>query len=274
MSFDLDAYLARIGLDARPAADAAGLAQVQRAHRLGIAFEDLDIPLGRGIRIDPDGVFRKLVTDGRGGYCFEQNRLFRDALGALGFTVRPLLARVWLGQADDAPPPPHTHALNLVMLDGQEWVADAGFGGSYAPPMPLTDGREVASPDGAIHRLVAQDDGWMLERHGAPTDPRAIGTGWQRQYGFTTDPVTEADLEAANLYTSTTPGTRFTTLKVVSIALPTGFASLTDRHFRYNDGATASERVIEDPEDYRRGLADTFGLHLTAEEVATLWATM
>lgn len=274
MSFDLDAYLARIAIKDRPAADAQGLERVQRAHRLAIAFEDLDIPLGRSIRIDPESVFRKLVTDGRGGYCFEQNRLFRDALGALGFTVRPLLARVWLGQADDAPPPPHTHALNLVTLDGEDWVADAGFGGSYAPPMLLTDGQEVASPDGAIHRLVAQDDGWMLERHGAPTDPRASGNGWQRQYGFTAEPVAEAALEAANLYTSTTPDTRFTTLKVVSIALPTGFASLTDRQYRHNDGTEATGEEIASPADYRQRLDRVFGLRLTDEEVETLWATM
>jgi len=93
-SFDLSAYLDRIGLKQPPPATAEGLAQVQRAHRLAIPFENLDVILGRGIRIDSASVFAKLVTARRGGYCFEQNRLFEDALIALGFTVRPLLARV------------------------------------------------------------------------------------------------------------------------------------------------------------------------------------
>ena len=92
-SLDLPAYLARIALPAPPAPDAEGLAAVQRAHRLVIPFENLDIPLGRGISLDPDAVFDKLVTRGRGGYCFEQNQLFLRALHAMGFTARPLLAR-------------------------------------------------------------------------------------------------------------------------------------------------------------------------------------
>ena len=273
VSFDLDAYLARV---ARPTRDAYGLAALQRAHRLAIPFENLAIPLGRGIRTDPASVFAKLVTAKRGGYCFEQNRLFRDALGALGFTVRPLLARVWLGAAGDAPPP-LTHTLNLVTIHGRDWIADAGFGGGYAPPLPLTDGAEADGPDGARHRLTAGEQGWTLWRDGsaASIDGRGgDGDGWERQSSFTAAPVEDADLAMANHWTSTAPGTRFTTLKVVSLALPTGFASLTDRHYRRRTATDATEAVIDDPRVYRLRLSLVFGIDLTAEEVTTLWETM
>ncbi len=136
--FDLDAYLARIDMPARPTPDAAGLDRLQHAHRLAIPFENLDVILGRGIAIDEASVFAKLVTARRGGYCFEQNRLFGDALTALGIEHRPLLARVWLGVTDTVPP--LTHTFSLVTVEEREWVADPGFGGSYAPVMPLVDG--------------------------------------------------------------------------------------------------------------------------------------
>ena len=64
---DLDSYLARIGLGLQPAADAEGLAIVQRAHRLSIPFENLDVRLGRGLSLDPAHVFDKLVHRRRGG---------------------------------------------------------------------------------------------------------------------------------------------------------------------------------------------------------------
>ncbi|WP_438452424.1 arylamine N-acetyltransferase, partial [Listeria monocytogenes] len=73
--FDLTAYLARIDLPETPVADVDGLAALQRAHRLAIPFENLDVKLGRGVAIDSASVFDKLVTRRRGGYCFEQNRL-------------------------------------------------------------------------------------------------------------------------------------------------------------------------------------------------------
>lgn len=276
MSFDLDAYLARVALPVRPTRDEHGLAALQRAHRLAIPFENLAIPLGQGIRIDTDSVFAKLVTGKRGGYCFEQNRLFRDALTALGFVVRPLLARVWLGAAGDVPPP-LTHTLNLVTIDGGDWIADAGFGGGYAPPLPLRDGAEADGPDGARHRLTADPLGWTLWRDGSAASIDGRGSGgeeWERQYSFTLAPVEEADLAMANHWTSTAPGTRFTTLKVVSLALPTGFASLTDRQYRRRTATDATEAVIEDPRVYRLRLSLVFGIDLTAAEVATLWDTM
>jgi N-hydroxyarylamine O-acetyltransferase len=259
-AFDLPAYLERIRLPALPTLDHLGLAAVQRAHRLAIPFENLDIALGRGIDISSDAVFAKLVVARRGGYCFEQNRLFLDALHALGFDARPLLARVWL-MADGVPP--KTHTLNLVTIDRQEWIADAGFGGSYAPPLPLVDGAEAESPDGTRHRLARDaTHGWLLARDD--------GQGAQPQYSFTTEHVWPADLALSNHWTSTAAGTRFTTLRLASIVLPHGFASLTDRSYRRRAGEGETAAEIADPRVYRMRLGMMFGIELSADDVAAL----
>ncbi|PTQ12793.1 acetyltransferase [Sphingomonas oleivorans] len=268
--FDLSAYLARIALPIAPVADASGLIALQRAHRLAIPFENLDIWLGRGISLDPDAVFAKLVTGKRGGYCFEQNQLFLRALHAIGFEARPLLARVWLGAAEV---PPRTHTFNLVTIDGQDWIADAGFGGSYTPPMPLADGEMVETPDGARHRLSRDPDhGWMLMREGdtGPMDGRGGGPGFQPQYSFTLDPAYPTDLALANHWTATAPASRFTQLRIVSIVLPQGFASLTDRAYSRRSGGSPTEGEIGSPLVYRMRLSLMFGLDFEAEEVEAL----
>ncbi|MFW2852409.1 arylamine N-acetyltransferase family protein [Sphingomonas sp. TX0543] len=268
--FNLAAYLARVDLPETPGADVDGLAAVQRAQRLAIPFENLDVMLGRGIAIDSGSVFDKLVTRGRGGYCFEQNRLLGDALTALGFASRPLLARVWLGVSE---PQPLTHTLTLVSVEGEEWIADAGFGGSFAPVMPLVDGVETASPDGALHRLERDGEfGWMLLRQGIPVgaDGRAGGEGWQRQYSFDLRTVYENDLAIGNLWASTAPDSRFTQSAIVSLVLPRGFAALADRNYRRysSEGETSAE--IIDPRVYRMRLSLMFGLDLSVEEIAAL----
>ncbi|MEO5492430.1 MAG: arylamine N-acetyltransferase [Sphingomonas sp.] len=269
MTFDLDAYLTRIRLPARPTLDDFGLAAVQRMHRLAIPFENLDIRLERGIRIDSESVFAKLVTAKRGGYCFEQNRLFLDALTALGFAARPLLARVWLGASET---PGHTHMLLLVTIDGRAWIADAGFGGSYCPPMPLVDGAEAESLDGATHRLTVDDRGWVLSRSGHPgaTDGRGPQEGWADQYSFTLADVAQADLAMSNHWTATAPGTRFLDLVVVSIALPNGFASLTDRAYKHHVAGEDTAATIDDSRAYRERLSSMFGIDLSAGDVAAL----
>lgn len=268
--FSLDAYLTRIDLPARPTLDADGLARLQRQHRLAIPFENLNIRLGRGVAIDSASVFNKLVTRRRGGYCFEHNRLFLDALDALGFVARPLLARVWLA-AEGVPP--LTHTLALVTIDGAPFIADPGFGGSYFPVLPLADGAEVTAPDGARFALRADPEhGWMLLRDGPAdgTDGRNITPGWQPQFSFDLRTVEEADLLLSNYWTSTAPGTRFTTLTIASIVLPHGFARLTDRYYSRSAGDNDTSGEITDPRVYRMRMSLMFGIDLSADDVAQL----
>ncbi|WP_093333209.1 arylamine N-acetyltransferase family protein [Sphingomonas rubra] len=261
-------------MPARPTVDAAGLARLQRQHRLAIPFENLDVLLGRGIAIDGAAVFAKLVGARRGGYCFEHNRLFGDALAALRFEARPLLARVWLG-ADGVPP--LTHVLSLVEAEGRAWIADPGFGGSYAPVMPLKDGAEAEAPDGAAFRLShAGPHGWTLSRRGpvATTDGRIAGEedGWQPQYSFTLAPVYDADLQMGNWWSQSHPASRFTRVAIASVVLPHGFASLTDHRYRRSAAGQEAEGEITDPRVYRMRLGLLFGIELSAEEAGALFA--
>jgi N-hydroxyarylamine O-acetyltransferase len=256
----LAAYFERISFRGTPRADGETLAALQRAHRFAVTFENLDIHLGRGIALAPERLFEKIVTGRRGGYCFEQNGLFLHILHAIGFEARPLLARVWLGAEAT---PGRTHTLNLVRLDGAELIVDVGFGGSFVPPMTLAAGLEAATPDGARHRLIADPDhGWMLERDG--------GEGWAKQYSFTLDPAWPADLEMANHFTATRPGTRFTTLRIASAPRPDGYVSLIDRALTTSRMGRSEMREIADPEEYRRVLAEVFDLSLGLDEVEAL----
>jgi N-hydroxyarylamine O-acetyltransferase len=268
--FDLGAYLKRVRLPARPTLDGYGLQALQRAHRLAIPFENLDVILGRAIAIDSDAVFAKLVSARRGGYCFEHNRLFLDALAALGFAARPLLARVRLGVTEV---PPRAHTLALVGLDDGEWIADAGFGGSYAPPLPLADGAEAVAPDGARFRLVRDaDHGWTVLRDGNPatTDGRDTAPGWRRQYSFTTDRVWDADLAMGNHWAATAPASPMRRRPIVSIVLPHGFATLTGADYRRCAADVETAGAITDPRVYRMRLSMMFGIDLSVEQVGEL----
>ena len=256
----LAGYFDRIGFGGSARPDRETLIALHRAHRMAVTFENLDIKLGRGIALAPERLFEKIVTGRRGGYCFEQNALFLLVLNAIGFEARPLLARVWL-MAEATPP--RTHTLNLVRLDGADLIVDVGFGGSFVPPMPLASDVEAATADGARHRLVADaDHGWMLERDG--------GDGWARQYSFTLDPVWPADLEMANHFTATRPGTRFTTLRIASATTADGYVSLIDRTLTTSRMGRSETREIADADEYRRVLAELFGLGLANAEVEAL----
>ena len=138
---DLSAYLRRIGLAKAPAPGVGSLFALHRAHAESIPFENLDILLGRPIRLDLPSLEAKLVSALRGGYCFEQNTLFAAALTAIGFTVTPLAARVRLGDRRDSA---RAHMLLSVRAGEKDWLADVGFGGGgLLEPMPIEPSGEA-----------------------------------------------------------------------------------------------------------------------------------
>lgn len=278
MPAKLAAYLARIGLEDCPAPNADGLNMLQTAHRQSIPFENLDIALNRGILIDSDSAFAKLVERRRGGYCFEQNRLFADMLALVGIATRPLLARVRLN-IQDGSVPPRSHICLLADVEGTDWIADAGFGGSFVPPLTLADGAEATTPDGARHRLKRHktrgslEGEWLLERAGPleTTDGRAAAhADWQPQYSFDLCEVAAEDLEQANHWTSTRPNTRFTAHSIASIVLPDGFAALMDGNYAIWQNGNHETRQIKKAEDYRSMLFNMFGIELSAKEILQL----
>lgn len=63
-AFRLDAYLARIGFEGRPAPDLATLAATHEAHVDAIPFEGLDPLLGRPVKLDLASVQENWSTAG------------------------------------------------------------------------------------------------------------------------------------------------------------------------------------------------------------------
>lgn len=256
---DLGTYLLRIGLQEQPSPTVAGMTAIQRTQRLTIPFENLDIRLGRPISLEPGAIFDKLVTRRRGGYCFEQNGLLGWALAAIGIPSHPLLARVWLNASDV---PPQTHMLLLATVKGEDWIVDAGFGGSYCPPMRILDGETVIGPDGVTHRLVAHGDyGWMLERRGK------AHFAWQ--FSFTLDKAVAADIALSNHWTSTAPTSRFVQDIIASKITVDGFASLQNRALTLSGGHN-SVAEIQTAEEFSHILETCLNITLPMSDIILL----
>ena len=86
-TLDLDAYFSRIGWGDPTPPTFATLAGVLAAHMARIPFENLDVLLGRPIRLDFDALQDKLVTRCRGGYCFEHASLVAAVLEPIATTL-------------------------------------------------------------------------------------------------------------------------------------------------------------------------------------------
>jgi N-hydroxyarylamine O-acetyltransferase len=141
---DLGAYLRRVGYDGPAAPTDQVLGALHRAHLVAIPFENLDIMLGRPVRMDLESIQAKLVTGRRGGYCFEHGQLFGAVLERLGFSVERLLARVSRpGQVL-----PRTHLTLRVGTPDRlgVWLADRRSARRRGVAAARVSGRRVGHP--------------------------------------------------------------------------------------------------------------------------------
>lgn len=262
---DLDAYLHRIGYDGPAEPSEATLSALHRGHLAAIPFENLDLMLGRGIRVDLDSIQAKLVYAKRGGYCYEHGQLFGAALERLGFRVDRLLARTG---PDGEPMRARTHMTLRVHADGGVWLADVGFGNS--PPGPLSlDTLRSGGPqelDGWIYEVVPGDrEGtWKL---------RELQAGeWVTLYRWEDQPAYPADVVMSNHYTATYPESWFTWQPIVVRHDPDALHAVVGRGYTITrPGHVKTRRTLTD-EEFAAVLSEVFGLTFTDGELAVLVA--
>ena len=256
--FDLDAYFVRIGYAGSRAPTLATLHALTAAHTQAIPFENLDVLLGRGIELGAEAVFDKLVRQGRGGYCFEQNGLFLAVLEAMGFRVQPRGARVRIDRAR-ADMPPRTHMFLQVEIDGARWLTDVGVGGlSLTSAIRLDAKGEQATPH-EPRRIIREEGRWFHQA--------LLGGTWTDVYEFTYDDMPPIDREVANWFTSAHPGSHFKNRLIVARAAPEG-CRLTlvngELKIRGRDGR-AEARPVASPEALLALLQAEFGLRFPPE---------
>ena len=180
----LTAYFARIGWSDLARVNIETLRALHLLHNAAIPFENLDVLLPREMQLDDLSLEEKLVTARRGGYCFEQNGVFERALREIGFTVRSLLGRVVL--ANPSSLPPRTHRLLLVELQGEQWIADVGFGGqTLTAPIRLPDGGKLTLTN---FHFTHYQDGHAVEQINLP-DVASLYALLQERFGLGVDDV-------------------------------------------------------------------------------------
>ena len=254
-------YLRRIGVEEGLPPTAETLRRLHVAHREAFLFENVAIQSGGAISVELGDVERKFIDQGRGGYCFEHNTLFAAALGDLGFAPIALLGRVRRG------PPERwarTHMVLRVPADGDDWLADVGFGGvGLLEPILLRDGT-VSEQAGLTYRLRRESDVWVLSM----VDPTHMPwyqhdkeTATSDLYEFSEDPQTAGDVAVANYFTSTHPDSIFRRTLTIQRSTRNGRLVLRgDTLTRYANG-----RAIDEPiprEQLRRVARELFGVDL------------
>ncbi len=197
---DISLYFQRIGFSGTAENSLATLQQIHRLHPRAIAFENINSFVGARVSLQETDVFAKLVSQGRGGYCFEQNLILASILRELGFHVTEHAARV-LWRSPEKTEMARTHMLLKVEIEEQSWIADVGFGGlTMTAPLRLQTGLVQHTPNEAFRILQDGDEFYMAV---------SLNGEWKQMYVFDLVPQYPVDFEMANHYVGTHPQSHF-----------------------------------------------------------------
>lgn len=247
---DLEGYFRRIGYSGPRTANLDTLKALVLHHVETIPFENLNPFLRWPVQLDLESLQQKLVCDGRGGYCFEQNSLFSQVLQALGFQVTQLAARV-MWNAPEGAIRPRSHMLLRLDLEEKPYIVDVGFGGSTPTGvLRLEPEVEQATPHESFRFITIGKEIFMMQAK--------IREEWQSLYRFDLQEQYLVDYEVSNWYISNHPDSHF--IKNLIAARP----ERGRRYTLYNNELTVHHLAGETE---RRTLNSAAEVRATLEEI-------
>ena len=215
-----DLYLQRIGYTEEAAAVKECLETLMELHLRSVPFENLEsYEEGNVPSLESADIYRKIVVQKRGGYCFELNKLFYELLKTIGFQAIPVGVRILWNKEKL---PPMLHRATLVTLEDGLYYCDIGYGGPGPKcPVKLEDGIHEEK-DGKF-RITVQPDG----TDGEILVERKKKEDYLPMLRFALRPAVEEDFEPMNFYCAKSPNVLFTQKRVLSRNTSYGSVALT-----------------------------------------------
>jgi N-hydroxyarylamine O-acetyltransferase len=237
------------------------LSSLMGAHVDTFAFSSIDVLIGNDVSLDIDDVFKKLVTDRRGGYCFEHNRLFFEVMKSAGMNVTPYLARVVNNQDIT---PPKTHRISVVKDGGKQHLVDVGFG-PLGPAVPVCmDGNYVTSHMGRQYRVSELADGFLGLQLLKDGEPYTL-------YKFDLQKCYDNDFITGNFYSYRHPKATFVNNLVVSRISDGVIYSLRNNTYMKIHADSQEDVAIDSFEAMYDVLAEDFQCRYERDEIKEIY---
>ena len=249
---DIQKYFDRIGFKKEALPNYETLKEIHTLHTLTIPFENLNPLLQIPVSLDLDSIQKKMIQHKRGGYCFEQNILFKKVLETIGFEVTSHSGRVLLNKHETTITP-KTHLLLIVHLSGKKYIIDVGFGGQSPCEPLLFEFDQVQETIHGNYRILEREGYFLLQA--------AIRHRWTNLYRFSSRETHFSDHKIANWFTSTHPDSHFTYRLTIAMAGKDCRYVFNNNHYKiyYQDG-TSKKQILASSEEVIQTLEEVFGI--------------
>ncbi len=239
------------------------LSALQREHYEAVPYENIDILLGKALDLNPEIVYKKVVEDGRGGYCFELNGLYAKLLTELGYKFTQRLGRFLLGEAEGFIPMGR-HRILVVELDGKKYLTDVGIG-CPTPTLPLELAYDKIQVIDNVEYKIVEDSVFKnilkYKHHGV----------WENYYAFGNEENYDNDFIAPSLYCELSPDSIFNKGTMVHIYTKCGRISMDKNQVKHFENGKVDVKLISCADEMKKELKDNFRINVSIEEAKILF---
>ncbi|RIM79333.1 arylamine N-acetyltransferase family protein [Staphylococcus arlettae] len=215
---------------------------------LHVPFENINVQNNQPIALDDESMLYKIIVEQRGGFCYEQNRLFRNFLAAKGFSVKMVAATIHTG---DGWAMEGSHMSLIVTLPEGEFVADVGYADVPQQALPLAHPTIVEDVNGYFKIEWIDETNFQFLKYD--------GEAWVIQYQATNVSQTLADFAAGIEFNQHDPQSIFVRELIVSKAKVDGRVTMSKRNITIST-SDQKEKIAIDNINYRTLLAYYFGI--------------
>ena len=220
---NVNLYLERIGIDQADVSHTYEfLKKIQQNHICSVPYENLDILNKVPIDLSKKALFEKIITNHRGGYCFELNGAVAHLLTELGFATVCYFARFLKGEKEI---PVRRHRVVVTECEGKRYVVEVGIG-IEAPrnPLVLEEGVPQECSNGVFKFSRDAFLGWVLQEK--------VGDEWMPYYSFTEEEQLDIDFIQPSFYCEKHPASPFNKSPMVAIKTPNGRRAINDHDYK------------------------------------------
>ena len=187
---------------------------------LNVPFENINVQNGQPIALDNESMIDKIVNQHRGGYCYEQNRLFCEYLTSKGYNVYMVSATIYNG-SDWAME--GSHMALIVILNQKKYLVDVGYADIPKAAIPIAhDEQPVYDVNGEFKVSKVSDHTFEMKKE--------VDYKWQTQYQFKDEPRELADFEPGIAFNQNNESSIFVQKLLISKAMPYGRVTMSNDH--------------------------------------------
>ncbi|MBO7253321.1 MAG: arylamine N-acetyltransferase [Oscillospiraceae bacterium] len=249
---NIQTYLDRIGYTGSREISRENLTTLIRQHLETVPFENLDC-CGKGAPLsnEPEHLYEKIVTNRRGGICFELNGLLYSLLQAMGYTCYSVAVRIPRPDGKS----PISHQGVVVTLDGKQYYCDVGFGGPGPKGALALDEAPEQTVDG--ERFLVTRDGIYV------SISRYYQDTWVETLRYADIPYGWEDFTGMLYHFAMAPDSYFVVQRLVNLCLPGGGSlALTNNRFTARRNGTVTQTELASEDEVIKVLREEFSLFL------------